>query len=152
MKKRRAIVSQSPITTFLALITLLTLGGILMAGCSLTEQDELPGEITGRVFLDNDADSECDTCGCDFYLEGIAIRLYKGNCGGIVRQTVETDSEGVYIFSDLQPGEYCVYPKVKTICEGYKPTTPIQQKVVVISGEMVEAPWFGFDYNLDVNN
>ena len=152
MKKLRTIVSQRPIASFLALITLLTLGGIFMASCSLNDQDVLPGEITGRVFLDNDANSECDTCDCDFYLEGIVIRLYKGNCGCIVRQTTETDAEGVYIFSDLQPGEYCVYPKVKTICEGYKPTTPIQQKVVVISDEMVEAPWFGFDYNLDVNN
>ena len=152
MKSLRAMISQSPITMFLAIITILALGSILLVGCSLTVQDEVPGEITGRVFLDNDANSECDTCDCDFYLEDIVIRLYKGNCGGIVRQTTETDSEGVYIFADLQPGEYCVYPKVKTICEGYKPTTPIQQKVVVVSGEMVEAPWFGFDYNLDGNN
>jgi len=152
MKKLRSIVSQNPITTFLALIALLTLGSILLASCSLTDQNVVSGEITGRVFLDNNADSECDTCDCDFYLEGIVIRLYKGNCGGLVRQSTETDSEGVYTFIDLPPGEYCVYPKVKTICEGYKPTTPIQQKVVVVSGEMVEAPWFGFDYNLDINN
>ena len=152
MKNLRAMRSQSSLSMFFALITILLLGSILLVGCGLSEQDVDPGEITGRVFLDNDADSECDTCGCDFYLEGIVIRLYKGNCGGIVRETTETDSEGIYTFSDLPPGEYCVYPKVKTICEGYKPTTPIQQKVVVVSGEMVEAPWFGFDYNLDVNN
>ena len=38
------------------------------------------------------------------------------------------------------------------ICEGFRPTTPIQQKVVVVSDETVEAPWFGFDNNLDTNN
>lgn len=152
MKDPKAKKSQNPLSTLLVLIIALMLGCILLASCSLTDQNVVPGEITGRVFLDNNADSECDTCDCDFYLEGIVIRLYKGNCGGLVRQSTETDSEGVYTFTDLPPGEYCVYPKVKTICEGYKPTTPIQQKVVVVSGEMVEAPWFGFDYNLDINN
>ena len=152
MKDPKAKKSQNPLSTLRVLIIALMLGCILLASCSLTDQNVVPGGITGRVFLDNNADSECDTCDCDFYLEGIVIRLYKGNCGGLVRQSTETDSEGVYTFTDLPPGEYCVYPKVKTICEGYKPTTPIQQKVVVVSGEMVEAPWFGFDYNLDINN
>jgi hypothetical protein len=125
---------------------------MLLAGCGPAEKNLPPGEITGRVFLDNNADSECDTCGCDFYLEGIVIRLYKGNCGVLTRETTKTNAEGIFTFLNLPPGEYCVYPKVKTICEGYKPTTPIQQKVIVASGESVEVPWFGFDYNLDINN
>jgi len=135
-----------------ALIFILALAMILLVGCSTTEQNVPPGEITGRVYLDDDANSECDECGCDFYLEGIVIQLYKGNCGGVIHQTIETDADGIFKFIDLSPGEYCVSPKVKTICEGYKPTTPIQQKVVVVSGDSVEAPWFGFDYNLDLNN
>lgn len=125
---------------------------LLLCGCSINGQNVIPGEITGRVYLDEDADSQCDECGCDFFLEGIIIQLYEGNCGGVIQQTTQTDPEGTFIFTGLIPGEYCVYPKVKTICEGYKPTTPIQQNVRVISGESAEIPWFGFDYNLDVNN
>ena len=135
----------------LSLAFLLTFIMIILSSCSpATEQS--PGMITGRVYLDEDANAECDTCGCDFYLEGIVIRLYKGTCGGLIRQTTETNSEGVFEFAELNPGDYCVSPKVKTICEGYQPTTPIQQKIVVISGESVEAPWFGFDYNLDIRD
>ena len=124
----------------------------ILAGCSSADQNLPPGEITGRVYLDEDANAECDTCGCDFYLEDIPIRLYRGNCGGLVHQTTTTDAEGIFSFTDLRPGEYCVSPKVKTICEGYQPTTPIQQKVVVVSSESAEVPWFGFDHNLDIND
>ena len=136
------------------LSALLLIGALMLllifAGCSA--EQEPPGNITGRVYLDEDADAECDVCGCDFYLEDIQIRLYRDNCTGLIHQTVETDAEGVFIFEDLAPGNYCVSPKVKMICEGFKPTTPIQQKLVVVSNQTVEAPWFGFDNNLDVNN
>ena len=125
---------------------------LILTGCSSADQNLPPGEITGRVYLDEDANAECDTCGCDFYLEDIPIRLYRGNCGGLVHQTTTTDAEGVFTFIDLRPGDYCVSPKVKTICEGYQPTTPIQQKVIVVSGESTEVPWFGFDHNLDIND
>ena len=118
-----------------------------MSACNTAP--EAPGSITGKVFLDSDADTECDVCDCDFYLEGIVIRLYQDSCTGLIHQTVETDADGAFIFEDLVPGEYCVTPKVKMICEGYRPTTPIQQKVIVVSDEVVEAPWFGFNYNLD---
>lgn len=136
-----------PSAFFLIGVLLLVL---VFTGCSSTQDP--PGNITGRVYLDEDADAECDVCGCDFYLEGIKIRLYRDNCTGLIHQTVETDAEGIFIFEDLNPGQYCVSPKVKMICDGYKATTPIQQKVVVVSNETVEAPWFGFDNNLDINN
>ncbi len=122
---------------------------VILTGCSASSQNAPPGEITGRVYLDDDADGECDECGCDFFMEGINIQLYQGTCGGVVHQTTSTDPDGIYRFSDLPPGDYCLSPKVKTICEGYQPTTPIQQKVVVVSNQTVEAPWFGFDYNLE---
>ena len=120
---------------------------LIAAGCS--SEVESPGNITGKVFLDADADAECDICDCDFYLEGIVIRLYQGTCTGLIHQTVETNADGDFVFEDLAPGEYCVTPKVKMICEGYRPTTPIQQKVTVLPDETVEAPWFGFKNNLD---
>jgi len=43
---------------------------LLLCGCSINGQNVIPGEITGRVYLDEDADSQCDECGCDFFLEG----------------------------------------------------------------------------------
>lgn len=140
MKKRKF--------TPLVLLVIFTVLALVAAGCGPAEP-QAPGTVTGRVYLDEDADAECDICDCDFYLEGILIQIYEGNCGGTPHQTIETDEEGVFIFADLPPGDYCVSPKVKTICEGYKPTTPIQQKVSLLSGETVEVPWFGFDNNLD---
>lgn len=144
---RQPISRFAPMFLFAAGILIL----IALAGCTGQKAD-LPGTITGRVYLDEDANAECDTCDCDFYLEGIVIRLYKGSCGGLIRQTTETDAEGAFEFTELSPGDYCISPKVKTICEGYKPTTPIQQKIVLVAGVSVEAPWFGFDHNLDINN
>lgn len=132
----------------LVLLLLAALLLIVLAGCA-TQEDLAPGDITGRVYLDENADAECDVCDCDFYLEGIEILLYEGTCGGVIHETTTTDAEGVFNFSDLTPGEYCVTPRVKTICEGYKPTTPIQQKTAVLAGETVEVPWFGFDNNLE---
>jgi hypothetical protein len=136
------------------LFTLSLIGALIsllvITGCS--SEQEPPGNITGRVYLDEDADAECDVCDCDFYLEDVQIRLYRDNCTGLIHQTVKTDAEGIFIFEDLAPGNYCVSPRVKMICEGFRPTTPIQQKVVVVSDETVEAPWFGFDNNLDTNN
>lgn len=138
----------------LTIIILLLLAGlslVLLAGCA-QEEDLTPGNITGRVYLDENADAECDVCDCDFYLEGIEILLYEGACGGVIHETTTTDAEGVFSFVDLNPGEYCVTPRVKTICEGYKPTTPIQQKTAILAGETVEVPWFGFDNNLDIRD
>ena len=140
-------------TGFKNLILAIALIALALAACSVLQPEEQdPGIITGRVYLDEDADAECDICDCDFYLEGIEIQLYEGNCGGTIHQMAETDEEGVFEFPGLTPGDYCVSPKVKTICEGYKPTTPIQQKVQLPAGETVEVPWFGFDYNLDFQN
>lgn len=136
---------------YLVFLVLAGLSLLLLAGCG-PEEDLTPGSITGRVYLDDNADSECDVCDCDFYLEDIEIQIYEGNCGGVVHQSTFTDADGIFTFSDLTPGDYCVTPKIKTICEGYKPTTPIQQKIALLAGETVEAPWFGFDNNLDSNN
>jgi hypothetical protein len=137
-------------SSFKNMVLALALLVLALAACSaLQPEAKEPGIITGRVYLDEDADAECDICDCDFYLEGIEIQLYEGNCGGTIHQMTETDAEGVFNFPNLPPGNYCISPKVKTICEGYQPTTPIQQKVELSTGETVEVPWFGFDHNLD---
>lgn len=135
-------------------IVIIFLMMILFTSCVSTnpggEANQLGG-ITGRVFLDEDADQECDECDCDYFMENIIIQLFVDRCAGTATQNVKTDEDGVFTFSDLEPGNYCVSPKVKLLCEGYQPTTPITQKVEVKPGEVVEADWFGFDHYLDVN-
>lgn len=135
------------------LVFLLVFASLFLVSCTwFQEEDVPPGDLTGRVYLDENANAECEECDCDFYLEGIVIQLFVDRCAGLVRQTVETDEDGIFIFTDLEPGLYCVMPKVKLICEGYQPTTPITQRVEVLSSQVVEAPWFGFDHYTDVND
>ena len=122
---------------------LMILLAVCLAGCDALNPSREPGAITGRVYLDEDADRECDECGCDFYLDGIEMYLYFGDCGTDLHRFVNTDEDGIFIFDDVAPGDYCVTPNVKLICEGYQPTTPIMQKVEVISGESVEIGGIG---------
>jgi hypothetical protein len=109
-----------------------------------------PGGITGRVFLDENADTEFRECDCDCGMENIPVRLYQGGCGGLITRTATTNPEGYFHFDGVEPGDYCLMPVPKFICEGYQPTKPITQKVRVKPGETVEAEWFGFDHFLDV--
>ncbi|MGD2127902.1 MAG: SdrD B-like domain-containing protein [Lysobacterales bacterium] len=109
------------------------------------------GNITGRVFLDENADTYFKECDCDCSLEDIPIRLYRDRCAGLIVQTVKTDKEGHFHFLRLEPGRYCVMPHVDMMCTGFQATTPITQEVDVKAGETVEAPWFGFDHYLDTN-
>lgn len=122
------------------------------AGTAANPADKQPaGGITGRVFLDENADTEFKECDCDCGMDNIAIRLYQDHCGGLIIQTARTDAEGYFHFDGLDPGDYCLMPMPKFICEGYQPTKSITQKVEVKPGQTVEAEWFGFDHFLDVN-
>ncbi|NOH11467.1 MAG: hypothetical protein HND51_07450 [Chloroflexi bacterium] len=132
----------------LGLLLILILSGCSSIGASGVQEG---GTITGRVWLDENADAECDDCECEFYLEDIPIRLYEAPCGGLIVKTVMTDAEGIFSFPDLEPGSYCVMPNVKLICEGYQATTPITQTAELNAGETIELDWFGFDHHFDVN-
>jgi hypothetical protein len=110
------------------------------------------GGITGRVFLDENADTFFADCDCDCGLENIPVRLYRDDCGGQIVQTVKTDTEGYFHFEKLQPGSYCLMPEVKLICEGHQPTKSITQKFVVKPGEEIEAEWFAYDHFVDIND
>ena len=134
-------------------IVICLLGILILAACGSLNDPPISemGTITGRVWLDENADAECDDCDCEFFLEDIPIRLYEAPCGGLIVKTVMTDTEGVFTFSGLAPGTYCVMPNVKLICEGYQATTPITQTAEVIGGATVELEWFGFDHHFDVN-
>lgn len=133
----------------LRLLAVFILAAAALAAC--TPEPVEPGGITGRVYLDENANAECEECDCDFYLEDIEVELYRGQCIDIWTQLAYTDVEGIYNFTELEPGTYCVTPNVKTICEGFQATTPIMQTVEVLSGETIEVPWFGFDHYLDHN-
>jgi hypothetical protein len=108
------------------------------------------GAIAGRVFLDENADTEFQDCDCDCGIENIPIRLYRGTCGGLIVQTVKTDAEGFYLFPRIDPGNYCLMPEIKINCEGYLPTKSVTQKVAVKAGETTQVEWFAYDHYLEV--
>lgn len=139
------------LNTILIIVVSLSLAGLTACSALAPEEEPATGSITGRVYLDEDADRECDICDCDFYLDGIEVRLFHDRCAGLEIQSVDTDEEGIFYFGELEPGQYCVSPRVKLLCEGFQPTTSITQVVEVKSGEVVETPWFGFDHHLDIN-
>lgn len=109
------------------------------------------GGISGRVFLDENADTVFRECDCDCGMDNIPVRLYRTHCGGLIVQTARTDKDGYFRFSGLEADDYCVMPMPKLICEGYQPTKPITQGVRVRPGEITETEWFGFDHFLDIN-
>jgi hypothetical protein len=126
------------------------IGMLLVSGAVLGEKNG--GGIHGRVFLDENADTYLRDCDCDCGLEAIAVRLYEDRCAGLIIQTARTDKDGFFHFNGLEPGGYCVTPDIKMLCEGFQPTKPITQKVLVQAGEITEAEWFAFDHFLDIND
>ncbi|MCU0989773.1 MAG: hypothetical protein MUE63_09390 [Xanthomonadales bacterium] len=136
----------------IGIFTIITLLLLPCAGAAANPADpQQAGGITGRVFLDENADTEFKECDCDCGMDDIPVRLYRDHCGGLIVQTAHTDAEGYFHFAGLDPGDYCVMPMPKFICEGFQPTKSITQKVTVKPGETVKAEWFGFDHFLDVN-
>jgi hypothetical protein len=129
---------------------------MLLVSCSAmgdgNSGDVANGAITGRVFLDENADTFLRECDCDCGLKDISIRLYRESCAGQIVQTVKTKADGYFFFKDVKPGAYCVTPDIKMICEGFQPTKPITQKVEVKAGEETQAEWFAFDHWIDNND
>jgi hypothetical protein len=136
-------------THALIIIASLMLSGLAMADEAPGNQDT--GSITGRVFLDENADTFFEECDCDCGVKDIPVRLYKDRCAGLILQTAKTDEHGYFHFKALEPGGYCVMPDAKMICEGFQPTKSITQRVQVKPGEDVEAEWFGLDHFTDIN-
>jgi hypothetical protein len=130
---------------------ILTLAVSCWVSADGTVDEGSSGAISGRIFLDENADTFLRECDCDCGLESVPIRLYRDNCSGLIIQTARSDAEGYFHFSGLEPGEYCMTPDIKMICEGFQPTKPIIQKVEVKAGEKTEAEWFAFDHWLDTN-
>jgi hypothetical protein len=122
---------------------------ILLGAAGVRGAEPENGGIAGRVFLDENADAVFKDADCG--LENIPVRLYHGDCGGLIIQTVHTDAEGYFHFLALEAGDYCLMPMPKLICEGFQPTGSITQKVRVRPGETTQAEWFSFDHFFDIN-
>ncbi len=64
-------------------------------------------------------------------VSGVTVNLYGGNCPADPSQltvasrlkTTTTNGSGVYTFSDLMPGEYCVAPDNGTLPTQYTLST-----------------------------
>ncbi len=101
--------------------------------------------ISGGVYFDCDKNGECDKEECG--IENMPVRLYSGACGENLLQTHLTSELGKFQFSDLEPGEYCVFPDFEMIMCGYAgnfPTTKISRPVTLESDTKADLVWFGF--------
>lgn len=101
--------------------------------------------ISGGVYFDCDKNGACDKEDCG--IANMPVRLYSGDCGENLLQTHLTDEEGKFLFSELEPGKYCVFPDFEMIMCGYAgnfPTTKISRQVTLESGTKSDLVWFGF--------
>lgn len=66
----------------------------------------LPGTITGRVFLDQNHNNSYGPG--DSVYAGTTVTLRSGGCSGSVVATTTTNASGIYQFTGVIPGAYCV--------------------------------------------
>ena len=112
-----------------------------LAACSQTGRTE-PGTIKGDVFLDCNQDGECD---CDdIGFADVSIQIFIEQCAGIPLQTIDTDDDGTFQFTGLEPGDYCVMSNLKPNCGGHFPTTTITQQVTLEAGQVLQLKSFGY--------
>jgi len=71
---------------------------------ALEQRIVLHGSISGFVYLDADNDAVRDTG--EFGIPGVVVRLATTSSGAPVNESVLTDSNGAYSFTDLDPGTY----------------------------------------------
>jgi hypothetical protein len=117
---------------------------LTLASCTpVTEPSS--GSISGGIYFDCDKSGELE--GSESGISDMVIRLYHGQCGENLMQTHNTDEKGEFVFSGLEPGEYCVFPDFELKTCGYAgnaPTTPVSRNVTLESGMRVDLVWFGF--------
>ena len=117
---------------------------LFLVACTPVEEPKT-ASISGGIYTDCDKNAQWENTE-----EGIAamsVRLYFGACGENLLQTHLTDDKGEFIFTDLAPGEYCVYPDFELQTCGYagnSPTTGITRHVTLESGTKADLVWFGF--------
>ena len=96
-----------------------------------------PGQIKAIVFYDANANGKMDSDE-----SGVPARVaitQEISCPPVNVPTLyETDSNGVYVFTDLKPGKYCVVSE----SNGLSMTTKLTPEVYV-SSDMVTTVYFG---------
>ncbi len=86
-------------------------------------------------------------------IEGVEVRLAKGQCPGSPWLATLTDAQGHYVFPQVPPGEYCVFIDQRSAINGpllipgewtYPAPGQGSQGVTVVAGQTVEANfgWF----------
>lgn len=119
--------------------------------CAPTEiQPPALGSIGDFVFEDLDGDGVADSG--EPGLPGVTIHLYNGVCGpdGSSIEVRVSNSTGAYLFSDLEPGSYCVDPVESTVPFGFQLTTANDPMTVSLGpGEPFLDADFGYVSNPD---
>lgn len=125
---------------------ILLIAVLLLTACSLNSiinpNPQEPGSISGRLYLDENSNQECD---CECGLEAIKVRLFRETCSGGFIETAITNQEGYFSFVNLPAGEYCVFPEISFSCEGFFPTDGINRSVTVKPGENLTVEWFSYE-------
>jgi hypothetical protein len=100
-----------------------------------------PGSITGGVYKDNDSSGSYENSEPRF--SDVTVRLGSGACPSTGLKTTKTNSSGIYTFSDLAPGTYCVSVNRDEAC-AWIHTTAESHTVTVNSGADTGVLWFGY--------
>jgi hypothetical protein len=114
---------------------------LVLTACSQGETAE-PGTIKGDVFLDCNKDGECN-CDDEGFAD-VSIQIFIDHCAGVPLQTIDTDDDGTFEFTGLEPGPYCVMSNLKPNCGGHFPTTTITQQVTLEAGQTLQLESFGY--------
>jgi len=114
---------------------------VLLTACGESEPPFIdngnPGQIRAIVFFDENKNGIMDS-----NETGVPTRVaitQEISCPPVNAPTLyETDSSGVYVFTDLKPGKYCVVSE----SNGLSMTTKLTPEVYV-SSDMVATVYFG---------
>ncbi len=105
-----------------------------------------PGTIRGTVWSDLVENGGIDSP--NTRLSGKTIKLGQGNCPSSGYRSTTTNSSGVYIFSGLPAGTYCVTSTVSTSCSFYlSSASKNPDKVTVNAGQ---TKYLNFEYHQTV--
>ena len=121
-------------------ITLLLIFTLAALAACAPEVPPEPGTIIGSVYLDCNQNEECD---CDdIGFADVDIKIYRDKCAGVPLQTIFTDDEGNFVFTDLEPGTYCVMTDIWPSCDDPAPISSISQTVTLGAGQQIELEEF----------
>ena len=140
-------------TKNIKLLITLALISLLLSSCAENPNNNHPengfGTLSGRLYFDENSDEECD---CECGVDNIDIRLYQDNCTGTFSQSIKSDEDGYYQFTDLTPGQYCIYPDISFSCEGFISTNGINRVVELKAGEEIEVEWFSYEIYFELES